>query len=474
MAFTEFCCRSGGSNLNAGTRTGNSTEPGTAADFTYASGTWVGATNTFTVASGNPSTDGVAANNFVSLYPDGSTVTGYLARVASVTATTIVLSSSVFVGTKPADGTSTRTIKVGGAWKGPNAAENFQFNFLTKFLTTTTATDTPRVNLKNDANYNVTAAVVHSAAPDALVFQGYATSYGDLGRFTLDGGTTGASYALLTLSAANTALRDAIIQNNGSTGSASGLSITGNSSTVERVVVNNVCGHGIEGNSSVNLDECETYLCNKNNTANKAGISLSSPYAQARNCISHDNAGTNSSGFRLTDAGYLVGCIADTNGGAGFRAAGGDISIFSNCDAYNNSGDGIVVAGPALVVNSNFLKNGGYGINCAVSVNSRSVNCGFGAGTQANSSGTTNGRIEQSGAVNYATGVTPWTDHANGDFRINLAAAKGAGRGAFTQTQASYAGTIAYPDIGAAQHQDTGGSSGPLAQLKSFGRGSRY
>jgi hypothetical protein len=31
MAFTNFCCRSGGSNLNAGTLTGDTTEPGTSA-----------------------------------------------------------------------------------------------------------------------------------------------------------------------------------------------------------------------------------------------------------------------------------------------------------------------------------------------------------------------------------------------------------------------------------------------------------
>lgn len=49
------------------------------------------------------------------------------------------------------------------------------------------------------------------------------------------------------------------------------------------------------------------------------------------------------------------------------------------------------------------------------------------------------------------TNATPWIDPANGDFRINLAAAKGTGRGNFTETQASYTGTVAYPDIGAGQ-----------------------
>ena len=38
----------------------------------------------------------------------------------------------------------------------------------------------------------------------------------------------------------------------------------------------------------------------------------------------------------------------------------------------------------------------------------------------------------------------------NGDFRINLTAAKGTGRGTYMQTAASYTGTVGYPDVGAA------------------------
>ncbi len=93
------------------------------------------------------------------------------------------------------------------------------------------------------------------------------------------------------------------------------------------------------------------------------------------------------------------------------------------------------------------------------------MNCGYGAGTQANTSGATNGTgdLDVGGAVTYASDATPWADPANGDFRISLAAAKGAGRGAFTQTAASYAGTVGYPDIGAAQSAASGGGI-PIAR----------
>lgn len=73
-SFTEFCCRSGGSNLNAGTRTGNTTVPGTSANFTYASGSWVSGTGVFTVASGNPQSDGVAVGDFVSVYDQNNSL----------------------------------------------------------------------------------------------------------------------------------------------------------------------------------------------------------------------------------------------------------------------------------------------------------------------------------------------------------------------------------------------------------------
>jgi len=85
------------------------------------------------------------------------------------------------------------------------------------------------------------------------------------------------------------------------------------------------------------------------------------------------------------------------------------------------------------------------------------MNCGFGVGTQVNVSGdiftTRIGAIQVVSSVSYPTGLTPWVDPANGDFRINLPQARAVGRGTFTQTQASYAGTVAYPDIGAGQHR---------------------
>lgn len=464
MAFTNFCCRSGGSNLNAGTLTGNSTEPGTAASFTYASGNWVAATGVFTVASGNPSSDGVAVGDFASVYADGSTVTGFVGRVTARDATTITVSLTAKAGTAPTDGTGNRTLKIGGAWKGPNAAEAFPFVFLQNTLTNS-AGDTPRVNLKNDATYSITANMAH-ANTGPMIFEGYTTAYGDQGLAIIDGGTSGASYVLLTVSISNFELANLKFQNNGATGNSNGVNLTngGVERIVRRCVFSNVRGNGLHALGAGDLIvECEAFACNANNSATFSGFSNASngPITYIR-CISHDNTGSNANGFYSALGATYIGCIAETNGADGFLLASVNESYMLNCESYNNTGDGLELSATSavsvFVENCSFLKNGGYGVNGSGSGARHGylVNCGFGSGTQANTSGTTTGlkSIQELSSVTYAADVTPWVDPANGDFRITLAAAKNAGRGAFTQTAASYAGTVSYPNIGSNQHQD--------------------
>jgi hypothetical protein len=139
------------------------------------------------------------------------------------------------------------------------------------------------------------------------------------------------------------------------------------------------------------------------------------------------------------------------------------------CDAYSNTASGIrASAGTSgtLIQNCNVVANGTYGIDAGATADLyiRVENCGYGSGTMANASGDSNAssvatNFDEVGKVTYAANVTPWVDPDNGDFRINLAAAKGTGRGTYQQTGAGYAGAVGYPDIGAAQHQETGGSA---------------
>lgn len=469
MAFTEFFCRSGGSNLNGG-GLATGAEPPTAAAYTCTNSNWDG-TSSFVPTDGSTPASTVSVGDFASVYLDGATVAVYVARVTVVAAGVngaITLSTTAKSGTAPTSGATGRTIKVGGAWKGPNSAVNFPFGLVAAALTNA-AGDMVRVNIKNDATYSITASIAANVA-GPIRWQGYTAAAGDGGRATIDGGTSGASYVLLNVSQNIQEVVDLVLANNGASGSANGLSVGGGRCLVMGVVVHDVRGVGIEmSGTPSSILECEAYACNQSNTANFGGFSITTSPGILERCISHDNAGSNSVGFRLSNNGLMsvMNCIADTNGSHGFSCNGNQIILIA-CDAYGNGGSGISTnagAEQAIVIeNCNFVKNGAYGIAGTLTGMGFGIvrNCGFGSGTQANTSGTTNGlkSVVESGSITYASGVTPWTDPANGDFRISLAAAKGAGRGTFTQTQASYTGTVGYPDIGAAQHVDAAAGGG--------------
>jgi hypothetical protein len=435
----------------------------------------VSATGVFTVASGDPVADGVAVGDFASVYADGASVTTLVGRVTARTTTTITVSTTAKSGTTT-DGTSNRTLKIGGAWQGPNGTSGFPFGFILNTTTNSTG-ERPRVNFKNDATYTITAAITHNLVNgDYVTFQGYTTSYADGGRFVIDGGTSGASYVLLTVGGAAqwVLIEDLELCNNGATGSADGATLN---AQLNRVVCHNVRGSGLVcGSNSAIWEECEAYSCNQSNTANKGGFAYGGTMNAFVRCFAHDNTGSNTRGFYVNGTVQLMlGCIAESNGSHGIDIAGttaAQIQI-TQCDAYNNGGDGIRITGSGVmhvqISNCNFLKNGGYGAN--LSGGNRHGHLwsnGFGAGTQANTSGTINYPTlwmgETSGTVTYASDVTPWTDPANGDFRINLAAAQGAGRGSFLQTQSGHDGTVGYPDIGAAQSQASGSGGIPIAR----------
>lgn len=454
MAFTEFYCRPDGSNLNAGS------EDAASARLTYASGNWVAATGVFTVASGDPATDGVVVGDFASVYPDGSTVAVFVGRVTARDATTITVSLTAKSGTAPTDGTGNRTLKIGGAWKGPNGTEGFPFDFAAQPMMNA-SNDACRVNLKNTATYSITAAMTHAVA-NGPVFQGCSSTPGDGGRATIDGGTSGASYVLLTISADGSELVDVILQNNGATGTSSGL-VTSAGASVRRCVVHDVRGSGFSLASSIAI-ECEAYNCN--------GVGFASINSTFLRCFSHNNSDSNVGGFVSGGNSSMVciECIAAENGAHGFGFRGRwQNNYMLRCDAYFNGGHGLSIDPNTssnayyYVESCNFVRNGGAGVDDAEASLIhivRLVNCGFGSGTMANTSGPVSGLDDwgaEEGSVIYPADVTPWVDPDNGDFRVSLAEAKGAGRGAFTQTAAGYAGTVGYPDIGAVQHQDAGG-----------------
>jgi len=465
--FTEFCCRNGGSNLNAGTVLGDGTVPSTSPVFSTVNGNWDG-TSIFTPTDGSTPASTVSAGMMLSVFLDAATVTPFIARIVSVAAGVngaITVSTTAKSGTPPASGATGRSARVGGAFKGPNGAEAFPMNFITSALTNA-AGDLPRINYKNDATYAITAAI-NNINSDTR-HQGFTNTYDDRGKATLDGGTSGASYNLVgTTIGANAAVADFIFQNNGATGTAVGCFWNCVGGIVERCVAHDVRGSGFASNANTRFIECEAYNSNQSNTTSSGGFSGTGALRLTR-CFSHDNAGSNGNGVYASGQLRAENCVFESNAARGVELV--DAGEIVRCDFYNNASDGLRFATSstpkALVVeNSNFVKNGGWGVLGTGSGAKSGVirNCGFGAGSQANTSGNVSamGSVIEEGSVTYVSNQTPWVDPANGDFRVTLTAAKGAGRGNFTQTAASYTGTVAYPDIGAAQHLDSAtGSSG--------------
>jgi hypothetical protein len=447
MAFTEFYVQTSGSNLNAGSTADD------AAPYSYAGGTFVRATGVFTPASGNPQTDGVAVGMFASIFTTaGATVAKFVARVTARDATTITVSTTAKSGaaTDVSEGAGEATCKVGGAWAGPSGAVLFPLTFATSTLMEATG-NPPRVNIKSGTTYSVTATVAF-ASPNVMTWQGYTTTVGDGGRATLSSGVTTATNFTSANSNAGIVFADLIFASTQATDNRSLLSVSGG--LVYRCVATGARLHGFvsaDPAAPTIFVECESY--GNGTSVNCHGFLLGTVGTCVR-CIAHDNAGM---GYSITYQGVtLVDCIADSNGSDGINS-GASVAI-CGCDLYNNTGDGIHlspgVSAAVYVSNCNFIKNGGYGINATYDyiISGCFVNCGFGAGTQANTSGATSGihALAEIGTITYAANVTPWTDPANGDFTLALAAAKGTGRGAFTQTAASYAGTTSKPDIGAA------------------------
>lgn len=459
-AYTEFYCdATNGNNLWAGSST--STSP-----YTKTAGNWVQSTRVYTVQDGTNPSLSVNVGDFASVYPDGSSAPAvYIGRVSAVQNLnngTITLDAAVNVGTSPANGTATRTIVVGGVWKGPNAASGFPLSFAGIGTLIDSSSDPMRINFKNNSTYSITSAIGITTTGKPIIVQGYSSSVGDGGRATIDGSTS-VNNIISDSGFAVSMYRDLIFRTSFASGSTD-LVTDGHGCFWVRCVFTGSRGNGLViSASSGQATECEAYANNKSNSAAFGGFQLSAQGTLSR-CYSHDNTGANNSGIVIsaTTGAAIDNCVLDTNGGHGILISANNKTRIANCDFYNNTSDGVhfnsgLVANSYVIENSNFIKNGGAGINNAsAGVSGYVYNCGYGAGTQANTSSDTLGALEKTGTVTYASNTTPYNAPTTGDFRIVSKEAFNVGRGAFTETDGTNTGTVAYPDIGAAQHQDLG------------------
>ncbi len=449
--WTNFCCRAGGSNLNAGTTDGANTEEPVSAAHTYSGGSYT--SPTFTVASGDPASDGVQVGQFAALNDGGATAI-YLARITAVSSTTITLSTTYDSASIPASGTY--ELRVGGAWQGPNGAETFPFGTLDNNLRKEAdgSTHRPFVNLKNDQTYSITTQL------NVGNIQGYGTTYGDGEKALIQGPATGASFYLCNFGSCFAL--DLILDRNGDSGTTGGA--FAGSAGLFRVTCRNMMGPGFYMYSYNFAVECEAY---NNNTYGFWDVNSSWPNSFTR-CISRGNT---SYGFFLKSTQAVVSqCVAAENN-YGFYV-NSKVCFLSGCTAYNNVNDGFRFAGgssnaPALFESNFSAANGGYGLFIGTLYGGRNdvnilMNNRYGVGAEANTLGDEGGFIghnviKYDNATPLPSGTVGMNDPANGDFRIVAESLQQAGRGGYTQEEPGQSGMVGFPDIGAGQSYIAGG-----------------
>lgn len=478
MAYTEFYVQPTGSNLNAGSTTDN------AAILTYAAGTFVRATGVFTVASGNPQTDGVAVGMFVGLYTTaGATQVGLVARVTARNATTITVNTTDIAGATAnvSEAAGASTLKVGGAWAGPSGAVGFPFNFAVGTLVNATP-DPTRVNFLA-GTYEITAAINHTL--NGVIFQGYTATPGDGGLFKLggDSASPAAPYTMLTISGAGNRVLHMWCDDNGGTtggqtvGNNAMFDITGNGNHAQYCRFTNAYRVGARcGGAGSMISDCEAYSNNRDDASGFGGIHVTAS-GQVSRSISYNNlVGTDSCGFSASaNDDRVMGfedCISFNNAGNGFEFTGSDCSIrMKGCLSIDNDENGIEFNASTLTTSLMILEeciiygSGLVGIRNASALRTgpNVINCAFGS-----NAGGVSTNVPASFFINQINlGADPFTDKANGDFTLNAVANGGellraaAVRAFFINTANLTEGnlTIDTRNVGAVQEEGGGGGS---------------
>jgi hypothetical protein len=479
MAYTEFYVQQTGSNLNAGSTNDN------AALQTYAGGTFVRGTGVFTVASGNPTSDGVTVGTFASIYTTaGATVATCVGRITARDATTITISTTVLAGAvaNVSETAAAATCKVGGAWAGPSGTTAFPFAFMTAALINTSG-DPPRVNIKGGTNYDITAEITH-ANNGPIIWEGYTSSVGDGGyaKFFGDSATPATPFDMLTISGTGNTLRRLWFDNNGGDGAGQNVGsntlvdITGTSSRIERCRFTNAYRSGLRvAGGGTLVYESDAHNNQRDDASNFGAFHILEESVWVR-CASYNNdVGTDSMGFNVlsdsVEPVVFIQCISAFNGGNGWWLNVNHSSVFFfGCIAIGNAINGwesegaIATTSVTLLENCIAYDNTTYGVSMNDSAHRSPFvlrNCAFGA------NGTPTNNLNASFVSGSITlSADPFTDSVNGDFTLNDTAGGGAdcrnaGYSTFVIDTAELtdgAANVGYPDVGAMQHDDTGGA----------------
>lgn len=443
MAFTNFYLIAGGTG-SADINAGSSIGAAQAAPAT--GGSWTNATNTYVAPSGTPFATTVPGD-YVSVYADGATVTGYVAKVTTVVSNvSVILDGTIKYGTAPTDSANARSAVAGGSW-------NTEQVLAAGGLATTTVPQSTKVNIKGNLTIAASRTVSMAGTTTAPVwFSGYNATPGDLDADTTNAlakpiWTLNATFAL-TLSGAYQ-----IVSGLSIVGSRSGtiLALTGAQGQILRVRAENTSANTAAG--AVNLNAANLFVAycwfKCPTTAATAGVATVTTSAFAFGTVVE---GSGKAGFDVAATFIGTECVCLNNTGSGVLSATSAVRL-DRCTIYNSTSDAIKWTGtpPAgsHVVGTLVNIAGGYGINNASGANTANVfrACNdFYACTSnpENGFGDSPAFFQQTDSAAVVTSATDMTPVAGSNARAH------GYPGIFENGAFS-----SYVDIGAVQHQDT-------------------
>lgn len=354
-------------------------------------------------------------------------------------------------------GTST-----GAAWKT-----------LAKASTSTTVGDV--IYVKASATYNeILTFRSTGTASSPIIWEGYSSTPGDLGRATVEGGNTRASNVRIN-NCSNNVVKNFILQ--GATSEAinyadaisngfffncrilkgTGTSPASVSSPGYAAFALTIVGSEISGFTGAG-------------TGTGSGIVL----RRIEYCEIHGNSGDGVSAASYRTAGEIQNNLIYSNGGKGISLSGsGGLGIISNNDIHSNTSDGISIDGAdnsnVIIQNNVITSNGGYGINIVnVPSGTTFINSDknfFYSNTSGEISSTS--RLIQLNPNVTLTG-NPYTSSGTGDYSLNNTAGAGSSvRSAHPYNSFPAGVTVGYLDGGAVQK--SGGSTAATVMTISVG-----
>ncbi len=418
-----------------------------------------GTTNTKCTSAGNPFTS-AHVGNIINI-TGGTGFTVQRVQVISVAAGAATCDKSL--GTLSSTG---GTGNLGGCLATLSAAAGV-YVASNKIFVKATATYTPTATTTF-----ATGAVAATTVPYTRVI-GYTTTRGDGIPPTIQA-TTNTGISVLKSTGQGISFENFIIDCN-SLGTSIGVEATAAYSRIRSVKVSNFTSAGIKNLSTAGIvEDCEITA---GTSAATAGINVNSagPVTITR-CYIHDNA---CPGI-VAGSGYtILFNIIDTNTGASSDGIQFTFNnLIQNNTIYGNGRHGLsgtsTTGGLEATIKNNILEsNGGWGLQLASAAGWCADPAWDGNAYYNNTSGTRNRADDTStnpqNNVGAYTNVldkilssSAFTNGASGDFSLNNTAGGGASCRAAASPGAFLGNsTVGYLDMGAVQHQDTGGG-GPV------------